>query len=77
MDKDKLTRRYQLTNSASNYEALRREYLDFIVEQTNSISNPEVIRGMLLLIRESDKWTPAYIKAVEEVRKQKENERNE
>lgn len=54
-DLDELKRKYDLVDNEV-YPKLRAEYLDFVVKQSSSNINPEILRGMLLLINESDKW---------------------
>lgn len=54
-DLDELKRKYDLVDNEV-YPKLRTEYLDFVVKQSSSNINPEILRGMLLLINESDKW---------------------
>jgi len=57
---DELKRRYDLIDNEV-YPKLRAEYLDFIVKQSGTNLNPEILRGMLLLINESDKWESNFI----------------
>lgn len=60
-DLEELKRKYALVDN-NIYPKLREEYLNYIVSQSNSPINPEVLRGMLLLINESDKWESNFIK---------------
>ena len=71
MDKEELSRKYRLVDN-DNYKALRTEYLNLIVEKANSQLSSELLRGMLLLINESDSWERDYLIAVERERKKKE-----
>ena len=59
---DELKRKYDLVDNEV-YPKLRAEYLDYIVSQANTQINPEVLRGMLLLINQSDKWEQNFIDA--------------
>lgn len=59
---NELKRKYDLVAN-ENYTNLRAEYLDFIVKQANTQLNPEILKGMLLLINESDKWEQNFIAA--------------
>lgn len=57
---DELKRKYDLVDNEV-YPKLRAEYLDFIVKQSGTNLNPEILRGMLLLINESDKWEANFM----------------
>ena len=57
---DELKRKYDLIDNEV-YPKLRAEYLDFIVKQSGTNLNPEILRGMLLLINESDKWEANFM----------------
>lgn len=59
---DELKRKYDLIDNEV-YPKLRAEYLDFVVKQANTQLNPEILKGMLLLINESDKWEQNFISA--------------
>lgn len=59
-DLDELKRKFDLIDNEV-YPKLRAEYLDFIVKQSGTNLNPEILRGMLLLISESDKWESNFI----------------
>lgn len=59
---DELKRKYDLVDNEV-YPKLRAEYLDFVVKQANTQLNPEILKGMLLLINESDKWEQNFISA--------------
>lgn len=62
MDKEELKRRYDLVDNEV-YPKLRKEYLDYIVSQANSPMPEGILKGMLLLINESDKWEQNFITA--------------
>lgn len=57
---DELKRKYDLVDNEV-YPKLRAEYLNFIVSQSNAQINPEILRGMLLLLNESDKWEANFL----------------
>lgn len=57
---DETKRKYSLVDN-DEYKKLRNEYLKFIVEKANSPINSDVLRGMLLLINESDRWKKEYL----------------
>lgn len=57
---DEITRKYKLIDN-DNYKKLRNEYLRFIVEKANSPISSDVLRGMLLLVNESDRWEREYL----------------
>lgn len=59
---EELKRKFDLVDNY-NYEQLRMEQLNYIVKQSGSQSNPEVIRGMLLLINETDRWKQNFLSA--------------
>ena len=59
-DLDELKRKFDLIDNEV-YPKLRAEYLDFIVKQANSQLPEGALRGMLLLISESDKWESNFI----------------
>lgn len=62
VDLDELKRKYDLVDNEI-YPKLRAEYLNFIVGQSNTQMPEGVLRGMLLLINESDKWEQNFITA--------------
>ena len=68
---DKLEYRYKLVNN-EEYKQLREEYLNMIVSKASSPVSADIIRGMLLLINESDQWERNYLSACEKARKEKE-----
>lgn len=68
---DKLEYRYKLVNN-DEYKQLREEYLNVIVSKASSPVSADIIRGMLLLINESDQWERTYLSACEKARKEKE-----
>lgn len=57
MDIDELRRKYEL--SCKN-EELRKEQLEFIVRASKGQIDDKLIRGMLMLIAETDSWKTAY-----------------
>lgn len=57
---EELKRKYNLVDNEI-YPKLRAEYLDFIVKQANSQLPEGALRGMLLLINESDKWEDNFL----------------
>ena len=59
---DEIKRKYDLIDNEV-YPKLRTEYLNYIVGQANSQIPEGVLRGMLLLINESDKWEQNFISA--------------
>lgn len=68
---DRLEYRYNLVNN-DEYKKLRAEYLNVIVSKATAPLSADVIRGMLLLINESDQWERNYLSACEKARKNKE-----
>lgn len=68
---DKLEYRYNLVSN-DNYKKLREEYLNCIVTKANSPLTADMIRGMLLLINESDQWERNFISACDKAKKKKE-----
>ena len=63
---EELKRKYDLVAN-ENYVNLRAEYLNYIVKQSNSQMSAELLRGMLLMINESDKWEQNFIAARKKV----------
>ena len=59
MDKEELIRRHELVTS-SDYAAIRQRTLDYIVSASSSAINPEIIRGMLMVIKHIDSWETDY-----------------
>ena len=59
---DELKRKFDLVDNEV-YPKLRAEYLNFIVNQANTQIPEGVLRGMLLLINESDKWEQNFMAA--------------
>ena len=57
---EELKRKFDLVDNEV-YPLLRAEYLDFIVKQANTNLSPEILRGMLLLINESDSWERRFM----------------
>ena len=68
MPNEELKRRFELVDN-QNYKALREEWVNYIVEKANSPMSSELIRGMLLLINESDSWETDYITVCERAKK--------
>ena len=62
VNKAELKRKYDLVANEV-YPELRKEYLDYIVKQANTSLPEGILRGMLLLINESDKWETNFISA--------------
>ena len=67
MDRNELKRKYDIVAN-DNYKELREELLNYIVDKSNSPTNADIIRGMLLLINESDRWEKAYLAECEKER---------
>lgn len=59
---EELKRKYDLVAN-EQYKLLRDEQLNLIVEKANSPISSDIIRGMLLLINESDKWEEEFLAA--------------
>ena len=59
MDREELTKRYELATSEV-YAQIRKRVLDFIVKQARGNQEDINIRGMLLVIGEIDKWVGDY-----------------
>ena len=57
MNTDELRRKYELS---CNYDELRKEQLEFIVRASKGQIDDKLIRGMLMLIAETDSWKTAY-----------------
>ena len=68
MPNEELKRRFELVDN-QNYKALREEWVNYIVGKANSTMSSELIRGMLLLINESDSWETDYIAVCERAKK--------
>lgn len=68
MDKEELTKRYELATSEV-YAEIRKRLLNHIVKQARTTQDDVNIRGMLLIIGEVDKWISDYNT---ELRKRKE-----
>jgi hypothetical protein len=59
---EELKRKYDLVAN-EQYQCLRDEQLNLIVEKANSPLSSDIIRGMLLLINETDKWEQDFLAA--------------
>lgn len=71
MDKfEIITRKKDLSKSAE-YQQIREELCTFIIKQANTGINAEVIRGMLMLLNEVDKWEDQYSSYIEKKKKEK------
>ncbi len=56
MDELKIaTYRYELVTSTI-YESIRQEQLNHIIQLSNSQTDPTLLKGMLKLIYDTDKW---------------------
>lgn len=64
MNNKELFRRYELV-TGSDYDEIRQRTLDYIVTTASSALNPEIIRGMLMVIKHIDSWRADYEKALE------------
>lgn len=71
MDREIMRRKYEIATS-DVYKELRDFYLEHIINSSNSNLDDKHIRGMLLLINESDSWEARYKSAVNNYK----NERN-
>lgn len=67
MNTDELFRKYQL---AENYAELRKEQLEYIIKASKGQIEDRLLRGMLMLIAETDSWKTSY-EALLEKNKQK------
>lgn len=65
---NELIRKHNLVDN-EQYKKLKEEYLSFIVDKANSSINSDVLRGMLLLINESDRWEKEYLSACKKIQK--------
>lgn len=68
MNKEELLRKYMLVKTG-NYEAIRAEALNYIVEVSKSALSPDKVQGMLLLLNEIDSWGTDYEKELIKARK--------
>ena len=59
MHKEELIRKHELVSS-QQYQEIRLRQLNNIVEKASSPISAEVLRGMLLLINETDQWEAEY-----------------
>lgn len=57
MNTDELFRKYQL---AEKYAELRKEQLEYIVKASKGQIEDRLLRGMLMLIAETDSWKTSY-----------------
>lgn len=57
MNTDELFRKYQL---AENYAELRKEQLEYIIKASKGQIEDRLLRGMLMLIAETDSWKTSY-----------------
>lgn len=71
MDRETIRKKYEIVTS-DMYKELRDFYLEHIISSSNSNLDDKHIRGMLLLINESDSWEERYKSAVNSYK----NERN-
>ncbi len=69
MANEEITRKHNLVDN-EQYKNLREEYLSFIVDKANSQINSDILRGMLLLINESDRWEKEYLTACKRIKKE-------
>lgn len=61
MDELKIaTYRYELVTSTV-YESIRQEQLNHIIQLSNSQTDPTLLKGMLKLIYDTDKWKKDFI----------------
>ena len=71
-DRELFQKRYEIVTTKT-YKELRRLYQDVITELSGSAIDEKMLKGMLLLLRESDSWKAKYISAVDKY-KRKEDE---
>ena len=69
LDLEYITYKYNLATSKEG-QAIRKEFLDFIVKMSKSAIGSDKTTGMLLLINEFDSWITSY---EEQLAKRKEN----
>lgn len=70
MNTDELFRKYQL---AENYAELRKEQLEYIVKASKGQIEDRLLRGMLMLIAETDSWKTSYEALLEKNKKKAED----
>lgn len=58
-NRDEITYKYELATSKQG-QAIREEFLNFIVKMSKSAVGSDKVAGMLLLINEMDGWITSY-----------------
>ena len=59
MDKDELIFRNELVKS-SVYSEIRKRVVNHIIESSSSNLSPDILRGMLLVVKHIDRWADDY-----------------
>ena len=59
MDKDELIFRNELVKS-SVYSEIRKRVVNHIIESSSSNLSPDILRGMLLVVKYIDRWADDY-----------------
>ena len=67
-DRELFQKRYEIVTTKT-YKELRRLYQDVITELSGSAIDEKLLKGMLLLLRESDSWEAKYISAVDKYKR--------
>ena len=70
MNTDELFRKYQL---AEKYAELRKEQLEYIIKASKGQIEDRLLRGMLMLIAETDSWKTSYEALLEKNKKKAED----
>ena len=70
MSKEDILRAKYDLGTGEDCTKLRALELDFIVEKANSQLSAEMLRGMLLLINERDRWEREYLALCKQANKE-------